>query len=221
MSFAGIRNAIRQLLGKTDADFAHALIAQLDACLEGAVLVHRISQGEVGPENARLRMSEIEHEGDRRRGDLVEALARTVVTPIDREDLFRVSRSIDDVLDNLRDYAREVDLLQATEETSEWADLTAAIIDTVDGLRAAVADLADSPDRLYGSLLAAKKSCNDVRQLYQKSIANLLSREKDDHQESPRSIMRRRELLRRLDIVGLRMGEAADALADGLMKRSI
>jgi hypothetical protein len=31
--------------------------------------------------------------------------------------------------------------------------------------------------------------------------------------------MRERELLRRLDVVGLRLGEAADALADGALKR--
>ncbi len=32
-------------------------------------------------------------------------------------------------------------------------------------------------------------------------------------------MLRQRELLRRLDVVGLRFGEAADALADGSLKR--
>ena len=38
------------------------------------------------------------------------SLAGVLVTPVDREDLFRLSRSIDDVLDNLRDFVREWDL---------------------------------------------------------------------------------------------------------------
>jgi hypothetical protein len=32
--------------------------------------------------------------------------------------------------------------------------------------------------------------------------------------------LRRRELLRRVDVIGLRLGEAANALADGAVKRS-
>jgi uncharacterized protein len=88
---------------------------------------------------------DVEHRGDRARGGFVHALA----PPLDREDLFRVSRSVDDVLDNLRDFARELELF-------------------------AVSDVA---------------------------------------------MLKRRELLRRLDVVGLRLGEAADALADGAVKR--
>lgn len=220
MRFRAVRNALRELTGHTHADFVDALVAQLDACLDGAELAHLLTQGEVELKEARRRMAEIEHMGDRRRAELVERLARTIVTPIDREDLFRVSRSIDDVLDNLRDYAREVDLLQARSET-QWTDLTSSIIKTIEALRDAVTNLAEAPERLDTSLLNAKKMCNDVRQLYQASIAELLGAGKRLAPEDPRSIMRRRELLRRLDIVGLRMGEAADALADGLMKRNL
>ena len=55
-------------------------------------------------------MTDIEQRGDRLRAELVWRLEGVLVAPIDREDLFRLSRSIDDVLDNLRDFVREWDL---------------------------------------------------------------------------------------------------------------
>lgn len=41
-----------------------------------------------------------------------------------------------------------------------------------------------------------------------------------DEPEVTPQMLKRRELLRRLDVVGLRLGEAADALADGAVKHS-
>jgi uncharacterized protein len=39
-------------------------------------------------------------------------------------------------------------------------------------------------------------------------------------QEVTTEVLRRRELLRRVDVTGLRLAEAADALSDGAVKRS-
>jgi hypothetical protein len=39
-------------------------------------------------------------------------------------------------------------------------------------------------------------------------------------QEVSTELLKRRELLRRLDVVGLRLGECADALSDAMLKRS-
>jgi hypothetical protein len=61
---------------------------------------------------------------------------------------------------------------------------------------------------------AAKKAGNKIRRLYERAVAELLQ------QELSMEVLRQRELLRRLDIVALRLGEAADALADGALKRS-
>ena len=57
-------------------------------------------------------------------------------------------------------------------------------------------------------------AAGQVRRLYQQKLAELLNEPLDNE------TLKRRELLRRLDVVGLRLGEAADALADGVLKRS-
>ena len=62
--------------------------------------------------------------------------------------------------------------------------------------------------------LAAKKAGGQVRRRYQDRLADLYE------SELSTEVMKARDLLRRLDVVGLRLNEAADALADAAVKRS-
>lgn len=55
-------------------------------------------------------MRDLDHAGDIARAWLITELATVLSTPVDVEDLFRISRSVDDVLNNLRDFVQECDL---------------------------------------------------------------------------------------------------------------
>jgi uncharacterized protein len=210
-----LRAMISELLGTNESVLVSALQAQLEAALAGAEVAAAVVAGRIGSADAREVIGEIEHEGDHRRGELVNALAHALVTPFDREDLFRLSRSIDDVLDNTRDFVREYDLFDTSDGTI-FVGVVAAVRDGLDRLLEAVQDLVERPSHLTRGALAAKKLGNQVRQEYQSALAELLAGDA----VVTTDLLKRRELLRRLDVVGLRLGEAADALADGAMKRS-
>ena len=89
----------------------------------------------------------------------------------------------------------------------------AAIAEGLEELRMAVENVVASPRTVPDDAQQAKKHCNRVRQLYQLQLAELFQGEVDVE------MFKRRELLRRIDVVALRMGEAADALQDGVLKR--
>ena len=100
----------RDLSGRS-ADDLVALLGDQLACTErGARLVMSMAEGSLPTGEAHRCMREVEHDGDEARAELVATLGQVLSTPIDAEDMFRLSRSIDDVLDNLRDFVREVDL---------------------------------------------------------------------------------------------------------------
>jgi uncharacterized protein len=205
---------LRELAGSNEQRLVHALQAQIAAAVAGAHLAGELVTGKTPPSEARTEIGAIEHRGDRHRGVLVEALGRALVTPFDREDLFRLSRSIDDVLDNLRDFVREYDLFDAPAATS-FVPVLAAIEEGLQQLSEAVGRMLESPAGLTRGALAAKKVGNTVRQEYQLALGELFG-----GSEVTMDVLKCRELLRRLDVVGLRLGESADALADGAMKRS-
>lgn len=201
----------RSLTGGLERDLVAALIGQIDAALAGVTLAECTLSGRLPGDQARTDMADVEHRGDARRAEVVRILSGSLTVPIDREDLFRLSRSIDDVLDNLRDLVREHDLFGLPGDPLP-ADVLDAVRVGVTTLRSAVGLLRVDPHAVPLAALEAKK--NEIRPRYQEAMAQLLSAELTG------DVLKRRELLRRIDVVGLRLGEAADALADGAIKRS-
>ncbi len=203
---------VRDLGRRSSESFVTLLARHLDVTQGSAVLVRDFLAGELPLAEARRMMKAVEHEGDALRAQLVRRLSTAIVTPIDREDLFRLSRSIDDVLDDLRDFLREWDLFRMGSGDGLRA-LLEAIIRAVTELRVAVEAIAGAPGEVADRALAAKKACNVVRRLYQAEMARLFRADLD------MQVLKRWELLRRLNAVGTRLDEAADVLADASIKR--
>ncbi|MFZ4896277.1 DUF47 domain-containing protein [Plantibacter sp. Mn2098] len=163
-------------------------------------------------ETGRAEMAEIEHRGDSARARLIDHMSSSLTTPLDREDIFRASRSIDDVLDNVRDFIRELDLWQVQIPSGGAAALEAiadALVHLEEGVR--TIRLPESQSHL----LAARKAAKGVRSHYQHGLAEIFDG------ELTMDTLKRREALRRLDVVSLRLVEAADALLDGQVKRTM
>ncbi|NUR88793.1 MAG: DUF47 family protein [Nonomuraea sp.] len=204
---------IRDLMtGRMDSALTDALLGQLKATKEGAWLAMAMIGGEVGRTGAHEQMRAIEHLGDEERARLVEELKTALVTPIDPEDLFRLSRSIDDVLDSLRDFVRESHLYRVPDQI-RFTPLLDQVIVGIDALESAVRDLGGRPSAVALDALEAKKAGGAVRRMYQYEISRIFSG------EVTADSLKQRELVRRLEIVGMAIGEAADAIADGAMKR--
>lgn len=204
----------RELSGSGEQRFVDLLARQIDATINGARLAREVVGGRVSDTSLRDQMRLVEHEGDDYRAQVVEALSEALITPIDREDLFRVSRAIDDVLDNLRDFAIEWDL-HRMDSTVTFDPLLEAVIEGMSELRSAVTYLVEDPSLVSVGAVQAKKRGNQIRRLFQSAVADLLSVETFDMR-----ILKTRELLRRLDIVGIRLRQASDLLAEALVKRS-
>jgi uncharacterized protein Yka (UPF0111/DUF47 family) len=187
---------------------------QLEETASACKLARAVAEGRSVPGDAREKAAEIEHGGDMLRRELVTRLQGSLDSPLSREDLFRLSRSIDDVLDNLRDFVREWDLYRVAGAAS-FVTVIDAIAAGVDDLRLAVQTIAGGADDMSQSALASKKSANEVRRLYDGEVARLFSG------ELSMEVLKSRELLRRLDVVGLRLNEAADVLADAAVKRQV
>ncbi|WP_327090473.1 DUF47 domain-containing protein [Nonomuraea sp. NBC_01738] len=204
---------IRDLMtGRMDSALTEALLGQLEATKEGAWLAMAMIGGEVGRTGAHEQMRAIEHLGDEERRRLVEELRSALVTPIDREDLFRLSRSIDDVLDSLRDFVRESHLYRVPDQI-RFSPMLDQVIVGIDALEDAVRNLASRSSAVAHDALEAKKAGGSIRRMYQYEISRIFSG------DITPDAMKERELVRRLEIVGMAIGDAADAIADGAMKR--
>ena len=208
-----VRTLVSDLSGRSQQLFSALLVEQLDATIEAGRLVHEVVCGELTVSAAREAMTQVEHAGDRKRAELIAELSRSLTTPIDREDIFRLSRSVDDVLDNLRDFLREAELFEPV-DLEPFRRVLLPVLEALRCLRQASAVLVKLSPEVNLQSLAARKASNAVRREYEIVLAGLFT------EPTGPGVLKQRELVRRLDVVGLRVAEAADALADGYIKRA-
>lgn len=188
------------------------LVKQIDVALEATELANMVCSREADAEESRRPMRSIEHEGDDARATLVEKIDAVITVPLEREDLFRASRSIDDVTDHLRDLVREMAKWRVP--TGKWSrDILAPAESSLKELRRAVGTTDSAMTREH--CLIARYYANQLRRKYQ----NGLTRVFDD--ELTMDTLKKREILRRVDSIGRRLTEAADTLLDGMIKRFI
>ncbi|MGD2253127.1 MAG: DUF47 family protein, partial [Anaerolineales bacterium] len=89
--------------------FIELLIEQAKYTVDGLNMLRQYVQK---PDDQLARqLSQVEKEADEVRRILIDELNRTFVTPIDREDIFALSRAIDDVLDYANTTIEEMSLL--------------------------------------------------------------------------------------------------------------
>lgn len=208
-----VRRAVRVITRSESEPLTAPLERQIVVTIAACALAREVAEGTRTPTEAHAKIADIEHRGDLLRAKFVGKLTHVLVAPIDREDLFRLSRSIDDVLDNLRDFVREWDLFDVSTK-DPFAGLLDATARALEELRTAVRTIGRDPKKLTSrTALATKKSANEIRRLYDEELAKLFQR------KLSMKVLKIRELLRRLDVVGLRLNEAADVLADAAVKR--
>ena len=116
-------------------------------------------------------------------------------------------------MDNLRDFLREAELFEPV-DLEPFRRVMPPVLEALTSLRQASAVLVKLSPEVSLQSLAARKASNAVRREYEIVLAGLFA------DPTGPGVLKQRELVRRLDVVGLRVAEAADALADGYIKRA-
>src|SRR4051812_9554718 len=101
----GLQDLVRWFLPKEE-HFYDFLERQATAAHEGARALATFDDPDASAEMVAKNVQEIEHRGDAIVHELEEALAKTFVTPIDREDIQKLSSQLDDILDFTNSAAR-------------------------------------------------------------------------------------------------------------------
>jgi predicted phosphate transport protein (TIGR00153 family) len=167
------------------------------------------------PESATL-LTKKEKEADEYRRILIYALNKTFITPFDREDLFALSRTVDDVLDYAYSTLQEVELLKIT-PTTYMQSIASLLRDAASELLSAVDRLDDYPGVANEHAQRAKALENKVEMLYREALAELFSGTEDN--QHVMKVFKYREVYRHLSNAADRGDEAANVIASIVMKK--
>lgn len=192
-------------------DFFQMLSDQARMSEEGLELLRKFVQDPT--EEAGMKVKEAEKKADELRRALIEALNRTFVTPIDREDIFSLSRAIDDMIDYANTTVEEMVLFQAP-TNPHLKDMAEALYEGSRHIAQAVEGLRRIPNGIQEHIIRAKKSENRMEHLYREALVDLFKN------PDVATILKMREIYRHLSNAADRGDEAADIISDILMKNT-
>lgn len=158
-----------------------------------------------------------EKEADEVRRILIDELNRTFVTPFDREDIFALSRSIDDVVDYADTTVVEMVILNVR-PTPYMQRIASLLKDAAYEILQGVLRLQKHPNVALDHAQRAKALENRVEAVYREAVADLFSGPEDVHHVV--EMLKMREVYRHLSNAADRGDEAANIIADIVVKKA-
>lgn len=158
-----------------------------------------------------------EKEADETRRILIDELNRTFVTPFDREDIFALSRSIDDVIDYADSTVSEMSVLKV-KPTPYMQRIASLLKDAAYEIYQAVLRLQKNPTVAIEHSQRAKALENRVEGVYREAIADLFTGPEDIHHVV--EMLKMREVYRHLSNAADRGDEAGNIIADIVVKKT-
>jgi len=161
-------------------------------------------------ENAE-HVKRIETEADELRKNLVEELHQTFITPVDREDIFALSRAVDDIVDYANTTVDEMEIYGVTSEEH--------LREMVDILRKAAREINDAvkileayPHISMEHAVKAKFYENAMEKAYHTALADLFKKTDTIY------MLKMREIYRHLSNAADRCDQAANIICSIVMK---
>ena len=163
------------------------------------------------------RISDIEHETDTITHRCVEALHKTFITPIDRDQIHRLITRMDDIMDYVEAAAERIELYEVTVMTADVRDLADVLHRSSLQVEQAIRGL-----RTLKEPQATLKLCIDINRLeneadaiLRRSVARLFKDEKD-----PIVIIKWKEIYENLEMASDRCEDVANIIEGVILEHS-
>ena len=192
---------------KREADFYELLLSQCEKTVQGCQSLVRFLDDDSPPDD----LLRLEQEADDIRRILIDELNQTFITPMDREDIFMLSRAIDDVLDHAYNAVKEMEVfeVQSNEFLFKMAEL---LLKGAEELLNAIKHLKKNPNVAVGYVVRAKGLENEMNDAYLDALKQLFSG------NNVRLMLSYREIYRHFNRSADTVDEAANIISDIVVK---
>lgn len=204
-----------RIFKRKEDKFQNLIEEQASLAFEGLRLLCKYL--ETGDSEIAEELSLKEKEADEVRRILIDELNRTFITPFDREDIFALSRSIDDVIDYADTTVVEMVILNV-KPTQYMSRIASLLKDAAYEIWQGVLRLPKHPNVAIDHAQRAKALENRVEAVYREAVADLFSGPEDIHHVV--EMLKMREVYRHLSNAADRGDEAANIIADIVVKKT-
>ncbi|MBX3084264.1 MAG: DUF47 family protein [Anaerolineae bacterium] len=161
------------------------------------------------------RMHQLEKDADEIRRILIDELNRTFITPIDRQDIFALSRAIDDIVDYADSTTIEMEVL-SVKPNNYLIQMASLLRDGAEEIHLSIERIENHPTVANEHAAKAKSIENQMEVVYREAVADLFRGPKNvDHVVD---MLKLREIYRHMSNAADRGDEAANIIGDIIVK---
>ena len=157
-------------------------------------------------------IKEVEHKCDFLTHEIIQRLNRTFVTPLDREDIYALARSLDDVMDAIDASATLVRLYRLERVRYGARELAHVISASTDQVRLAL-DAMEHHKGVIAHAVEINRLENEADRIHQQAVTKLFDEERD-----PIVVMKWKEALDFLEAATDRCEDVANVLEGVMVK---
>jgi len=201
----------KRLFSKEKNIFFDLMFRQSEKTLEGLQALANYMEDR-SPENAK-QVKKCEVEADDLRLMLIQELDKTFVTPLDREDIFKLSLAIDDVMDYANSTVYEMEIYEVLSD-GHVKEMVNILISAGGEINQAINLLENQPKVAAVHALKAKAYENTMEGAYRLALSHLF------RGDDPIFMLKMREIYRHLSNAADRGDEAANIISSIVMKHS-
>jgi len=159
--------------------------------------------------NKTKRIKEIEHETDVVTHQCVEALHKTFITPIDRDDIHRLITKLDDIMDFVEAASERIALYEIKDMTPECKDLADVLVRATQEVQEALRGLRDMKNAkaVLAKCIDINRLENEADGILRSAVARLFREEKD-----PITVIKWKEIYENLETATDRCEDVANII---------
>ena len=185
-----------------------------DQLKRGARMLEQMLATDPPDANKAYEIKEVEHQCDFLTHEIIQRLNKTFVTPIDREDIHAMARTLDDVMDEMDNAAHLIPLYKIQKIRGGARELTRVILEQCDEIRKAVEAL-EKRDGVLERAIEINRLENEADHIHKNAVGLLFDEERD-----PIAVMKWKEILDVLERATDRCEDVANLLENVVVKHS-
>lgn len=201
----------------SQVDFQKFFERSADNVLAGAQAFNAMVDDYTDLEAKVARIKELETTGDGITHETLDALNRTFITPIDREDIHALSSKLDDILDLIDAAAHRLLGYRIAETTPDLVQHARMLIKPIETIKAALLllDNMKHQERILGLCREIRRLEHEADVIHHGAITRLF-----DHEKDPIRIMKLKEIYENLEEATDRCEDVADVIESVILKNS-
>jgi len=200
-----------------DASFFAHFEHQGKKTVEGGRAFLEMIEAPANLETQAERVKQIEHECDEITHAVVEGLHKTFITPIDRNDIYRLITKMDDIMDFVEAAADRLALYEIPTMTKEVGDLARCLVQSAEHVLGAVSSIRDlgKPNGILQHCIEINRLENVADSILRSALARLFREEKD-----PIAVIKWKEIYETLETATDRCEDVANIIEGVVLENS-